>query len=514
VSAWTQEPGWEYSHNVPALTSTAPSAQVDLTMTLAATAPVPSRTRFRRAVKLLLMTLVAPGFAQLSAGSRRVGWLALGTAAAVVGTTMLLAASWLVNPRWLLWLVSWGPVLPLIRSLMFLLALGWVALFVDAWRLGRPLTLRRDQRLKVFGLTTALSVLTAAALTVTAGYINGGHRLLSAVFGDGSGEGEKAGRYNVLLLGGDAGRTRSGLRPDSITVASVDARSGDAVLFGLPRNLQNVPFPEGSVMHEQWPNGFDCGEECLLNGIYTWAESHSDLFPDVQRPGVEATRAAVEAITGLEIGYTVMIDLQGFRHLVDATGGVTVDVRKQVPLGGPDGGPIYGWIEKGPQHMDGATALWFARSRRDSSDYERMARQKCVLSAMLKQLDPGTVLTSFQALATASARTVWTDVPATDLNDLINVAMRAKDKPPRTVNLVPPLVKPSNPDFEQIRMIVKEAMSMSDGSADVTSGGPGASTARPDQQSTSTTTAQAVAREVASAAPSEETEPICSIPRR
>ena len=61
--------------------------------------------------------------------------------------------------------------------------------------------------------------------------------------------------------------------------------------------------------------------------------------------------------------------------------------------------------------MDGGTALWFARSRRDSNDYERMARQRCVMSAMLKQIDPQTVLTNFQSLASASAETIWTDVP-------------------------------------------------------------------------------------------------------
>jgi polyisoprenyl-teichoic acid--peptidoglycan teichoic acid transferase len=481
-------------------------------MTLTAADREATRIRFRRAITLLVMTLVAPGFAQLSGGSRRVGRLAIGTAVAVAGTAILLPGLWLVRPRWLLWLVSLGPVLPVIRCLLFVLALAWVALFVDAWRLGRPLTLRRDQRLKLFGLTAALSALTATALIMSAGYVNGGHRLLSEVFGDGSGEGEKRGRYNVLLLGGDAGRTRSGLRPDSITVASVDVRTGDSILFGLPRNLQKVPFPKGTVMYQHWPNGFDCGEECLLNAVYTWAESHSDLFPNVARPGVEATRAAVEAITGLEIGYTVMIDLQGFRHLIDATGGVTVDVGKRVPLGGADDGPIYGWIERGPQRMDGATALWFARSRRDSSDYERMARQKCVLSAMLKQLDPGTVLTSFQALASASARTVWTDIPATDLSDLVKVAMRAKAKPPHTVNFVPPLVKTSKPDFEQIRRIVKEAMVGAEDSTETRSTGAGGSAAHPDQQLTSAETAHEMTREVTHSAVSEGTGAICSAP--
>jgi polyisoprenyl-teichoic acid--peptidoglycan teichoic acid transferase len=448
-------------------TSTAPSFEPSLATVRTATKPEVAAVRFRRALMLLLMTLVAPGSAQLSAGMRRIGRFALGMAIAILLVTVLLLGLWFAWPRSVLRLISAGPVLPLLRWLLFVLAIGWVGLFVDAWRLGRPLTLRRDQRLKLFGLTAVLSVFAATALIVSAGYVNSGHHLIANVFGDGSGEGQKRGRYNILLLGGDAGRTRSGLRPDSITIASVDAGTGDSVLFGLPRNLQKVPFPEGTVMHEHWPNGFDCGDECLLNAVYTWAEAHKDLFANVQRPGVEATRAAVEGITGLEIGYTVMIDLRGFRQLIDATGGVTVDVAKRVPLGSADDGPIYGWIEAGPQRLDGAKALWFARSRRDSSDYERMARQKCVLSAMLKQLNPGTVLGSFQGLASASARTVWTDIPAAELNDLVKLAMRAKRKTPHTVNFVPPRVKTSEPDFQHIRTMVREAIHSSEKPIDI-----------------------------------------------
>ena len=61
------------------------------------------------------------------------------------------------------------------------------------------------------------------------------------------------GRYNVLLLGGDSGAGRWGLRPDSMTVASIDEETGRTVLFGLPRNMTNFPFPKGSVMAKQFP---------------------------------------------------------------------------------------------------------------------------------------------------------------------------------------------------------------------------------------------------------------------
>ena len=154
---------------------------------------------------------------------------------------------------------------------------------------------------------------------------------MSAMFTDGVATGAHDGRYNVLLLGGDSGSDRWGLRPDSLSVASIDAETGETVLFGLPRNMLNFPFPEGSIMDEQFPDGYDCGDECELNSLATWAEDHKSLFKGVANPGVEATKEGVEGITGLEINYYAMVNMQGFRRLVTAVGGVTLNVRDRDP---------------------------------------------------------------------------------------------------------------------------------------------------------------------------------------
>ena len=83
----------------------------------------------------------------------------------------------------------------------------------------------------------------------------------------------------------------------------------------------------------------------------------------------------------------------------------------EIPIGGGDA-KLYGYVKKGKnQLLDGRSALWFARSRSDSSDYDRMARQKCVMTAMLKQLDPVTVLTNFNPIASAGKEIVETDIP-------------------------------------------------------------------------------------------------------
>ena len=98
------------------------------------------------------------------------------------------------------------------------------------------------------------------------------------------------------------------------------------MLFGLPRNLADVPFPDGTRRWpSEFPDGFDC-TGCYLNGVYTYGPDHPELFPGEHDPGLAATRQAVEAITGLPVNYYAMVNLKGFRELVDAVGGVTMHV--------------------------------------------------------------------------------------------------------------------------------------------------------------------------------------------
>ena len=211
------------------------------------------------------------------------------------------------------------------------------------------------------------------------------------------------GRFNVLLVGGDSGAGRWGLRTDSMTVASIDAVTGKTVLIGLPRNMTNFPFAKGSVMHKAWPHGFDCGyPNCELNGVNTWVGDHQSLFKGVKDPGMDATISAIEGITGLKVNYWAFVNLAGFRGLVDAVGGVTLDVRQPIPVGGL-GADVTGYIKPGIRKLNGFDTLWFARSRDSSDDYSRMARQKCVMNAMLHQVSPQTVLTHFEKIAKASS---------------------------------------------------------------------------------------------------------------
>ncbi|MBW9209127.1 LCP family protein [Mumia sp. zg.B21] len=428
-----------------------------------------ARIRFRRALSLMLMTLVAPGSAQVVAGHRRIGLLALRVWGAVWGVVVIAVLLGLLDRGIIIWLLTSSGILWLLRFGLIILALAWVALFADAWRLGAPLRLERRQRLALSGVSGVLCFVTAGALFVASNLMAVQQDFITTVFGSSAVSGTDAGRYNVLLLGADSGKGRDGLRPDSLTIASIDSETGDTVLVGLPRNLANVPFPESFPMHDEFPDGFDC-EGCYLNSVNTWADGHPEIFGGKGHEGIAATEAAIEEITGLEISYHVLVNMKGFASLVDAVGGVKVRVRERTAIGGI-GSPITGWIRKGRQVLDGKQALWYARSRVQNSDYSRMARQKCLMNAMLQQLDPNTVLLKATGIAESSKRMLSTDIPAGELDTFVDLALKARGAKISTVSLVPPQVDTGDPDFGKIRKMVSKAVKRSEDGAGESGGG-------------------------------------------
>jgi LCP family protein required for cell wall assembly len=255
-------------------------------------------------------------------------------------------------------------------------------------------------------------------------------------------------------------------------------------MFSFPRNMQNIPFPDTSPMHRVFPNGYNCGDSCLLNAVYTYASTHKGLYPaTVKNPGAQATMDAVAAITGLKVNYYALIDLKGFQGLINAVGGITVDVKQRVPIGG-ETTKISGYINVGTQHLTGYRALWYARSRTGSSDYARMTRQRCVMTAMLQQLNPETVLLKFNGIASASSKVIQTSIPEGDLGTFVDLAIKAKAQNVTSVQFVPPLVVPKHPDFAAIRTMVANAISVAE-KPPATASSTAASTTKPTKTTTS-----------------------------
>jgi LCP family protein required for cell wall assembly len=424
----------------------------------------------RRAWWLVALNFLIPGSPQVLAGSRRLGRFGLGATLTLWFLAIVALVAWLLWPVVLYTVMSTTITLWILAAVLVFYAALWVVLTFDTLRLVRLVKTAPSARAWV----AALAVVVMAALSGTAAYgayvATTASGFLSSVFVAGPSEPPIDGKYNFLLLGGDAGPDRDGLRPDSITVVSVDAATGQAVTIGLPRNMVDVPFDEGSPLAEVYPEGYGAidgceVDVCMLNSIYTEVELMSpEMYPDAvaqgSEPGIEAMRDAAEGITGLPIQYYVLIDMQGFLELIDALGGVTINVPEDVPIHADETfTTVAEWIPAGEQHLDGYHALWYARSRHGTSDYDRMERQRQIQQAVLAQFNPANVLSKFQEIAAAGSQVVKTDIPQGMLGYFVDLASKTKELPITDLELTPTNdVDPEDPDYEYIRQLVTGAV--------------------------------------------------------
>lgn len=416
------------------------------------------RLRFRRALSYTGLTIVAPGTPQLLVGNRWAGRLALFVWMSVIGAAAYLG--WLYRTdrsRVLGWATD--PDLVFIgRIVLVVAAVLWLALFVDAWRLAGPRRLRwfRGVTLTAVNLAVIMGVVGSTAMAAQLMTVQ--RDVVKTVFTATETSEPLQGRYNILLIGSDSHTDRVGLRPDSMTVASIDADTGRVVLVSLPRNLQNVPFSEDSPLRQVWPYGYNCGPSCLLNAVHTMAAGRTDLYPGSDDPGLEATIDAVEGATNLKINYYAMINMQGLRSLVNAVGGVEVNVKTRLAMFGREDAWKNEWIEPGLQTLTGYQALWYARSRVQSDDYVRMGRQKCLMAAMLDQLDPQTVLFNATEIGRSSTELLSTNIPQSELGKFADLALKARGAPISTVSLVPPQVNVASPNYALIHQMIDDAV--------------------------------------------------------
>jgi LCP family protein required for cell wall assembly len=297
-----------------------------------------------------------------------------------------------------------------------------------------------------------LNAVFSAGPTAAPGPVDGTGRTAAATSGE---LGQP--RWNVLLLGSDAGPDRTGARTDTMMVASIDTRTAATTLIGLPRNIQYAPFPPGSPMAARFPDGFHnprspTSGDYLLNNVAEYGTEHPDVAPagPTADRGLNLLLSSVSYMLSLPLDHYVEVDMTGLAAIVDALGGVTVDVGP-VPL--PIGGVTYdgrhvtpdGYVPAGIQHLDGNQALWFARSRRNSDDYDRMARQRCLIRAVLTEKRPIDVVTHFRSVATATASSIRTNIPQALLPALLTLADEHRPPLLRSISFDPDLPDPAAP---------------------------------------------------------------------
>lgn len=447
--------------------------------------------RLSRILAVVVMSAVLPGSGHLVTGHRRAGRLIMGiffvlvVLAAAVGVLAYVSpetvASFAVRTSWLA-VLQWG---------VLALGVAWASVIGSSALYAHPGSVGRGGRLVALALTAALCVGIAIPVLRISQYADTTATVIDDVF-TGEDPGPAAnpglteeevffdGRVNVLLVGADSDRRddlRTGLRTDTVIVASIDAETGRTLLFTLPRNMQQMPFPEGSAMDEEYPEGFgSCGSECMLNAIHTHATELAELdptaFPGDTHPGMTALQGAVGEALGLDIDYYALVNLEGFERIVDALGGVTINVDERLPIGGldADGNEVRpsGYIEPGLQTLDGFDALWYARSRSGGGDdYKRSARQRCLLGAVLREAEPRNLLVSYQQVVRSAPDAVETDIPRDVLPELVRVGFRVREQPVESLAFVPPLVPDTaDPDYDVIRTLVEEAIARSDAAAE------------------------------------------------
>ncbi len=303
------------------------------------------------------------------------------------------------------------------------------------------------------------------------------------------------GRLTFLLAGGDAGPGRGGLRTDTIMVATVDLETGEAALFGVPRNMAQIPMPSrfrNAFSDLERRLALDSGPEtwtdldgdgvpdapafvpcnCFpeqINALYPYTRKWTGSFPDEVDPGMAALREVVEHMIGLHIDYYVLVDMQAFVALVEAVDGVDVYVKEalEAEVSPPTEGGEWATVDVAPgmNHLSGTEALAYARARKGSSDYARMERQRCLLRAVAGEADPFTLLWSFPAIADAIESYVVTDVPVAFLPDLVRAAAKLDFSSIATFGFNPPYYAPGRdyayhpiPDVGRIRWKVQRVL--------------------------------------------------------
>ncbi|MGO4492270.1 LCP family protein [Arthrobacter sp. 2YAF22_2] len=423
----------------------------------------------KRAFLLILLTLLVPGSAQLVAGNRRLGRIALRVTLSV-WTLLIVALVVLAASRPTLINVITNPITSLLLVVVLTaLALGWAALFLNTLRLIRPVLLETGMRAAVVLTLVLAMLLSSGSLGYAAYLLNVGRTAIGTIFANGPAMEPSEGRYNFLMMGGDAGADRTGRRPDSLSVISVDAKTGQSAIISIPRNLQNARFSDDSPMWKIYPDGYDCGDECLINAINTEVtDKYKNLYPGVEDPGAQATLEAVSGTLGIKVQAYVLVDMDGFAKLIDAMGGIKIKAGGWVPISGETideangihGMPL-GWIPAGDNTLDGYHALWYGRSREFVDDYARIARQQCVQQAMLKQLDPATLLSKFEDIVKAGTKVVDSNISASQLGSFVDLAMKSKGQPVSRLTIGPPDFDASFstvPDFDRIHQAVDKLL--------------------------------------------------------
>lgn len=227
-------------------------------------------------------------------------------------------------------------------------------------------------------------------------------------------------RLNVLIIGVDYRPGRNHALTDSMIVVSVDRSTGDVAMVSFPRDIASFPLSDGRTYRGK------------INSLASYVRSNPDQFRD---PPMQTLANEIGYLLGIRIDHYAAINLEGFRELIDAVGGITI--YNDRPISDPSH-KLY--MDVGTYELDGVKALAYVRSRKGpgDSDFTRAARQQKVLVALRREMTDLSMLPRIPAILDAMAGTITTNFPADQLADTMDLGRRIDDDNVQRYVLGPP----------------------------------------------------------------------------
>ena len=263
---------------------------------------------------------------------------------------------------------------------------------------------------------------------------------------------------NFLLIGSDR-RPGGSFRTDTMVIAILRPNDGQVSLISIPRDLWvSIPGWENQRINTAYQHGISI---------------------DYPGGGPGLLKDTILYNLGVRIDHTAMVEFDGFRQIVDTLGGVDVPVACAYtdwhlidPSYDPENENNWALYTTGPGliHMDGDLALWYARSRQKSNDFDRGRRQQEVLRALFTQALQAGTLTRIPELYNDLKSTVETDLNLVDLLQLSLYAPKMTNADIRSYYIRPPLVSSwiteggaavLLPNEEPLQQMLTEALSAS-----------------------------------------------------
>src|SRR5687767_13902408 len=261
---------------------------------------------------------------------------------------------------------------------------------------------------------------------------------------------------NFLLIGSDV-RSGTSFRTDTMVIAVLRPNEGQVSLISIPRDLWvSIPGWENQRINTAYQHG---------------------ISVDYPGGGPGLLKDTIFYNLGIRIDHTAMVDFDGFRQIIDTLGGVDVPVscpytdwRLIDPSYNPENENNWHLYTTGPGlvHMDGDLALWYARSRQRSSDFDRGRRQQEVLRALFTQALQANTLSRIPELYNNFKETVVTDLGLGDILQLAVYAPKMTSADIRSYYIRPPYVSswitPGGayvllPNEEALQQLLTEALS-------------------------------------------------------